>query len=190
MLDLNPLTLLGSANACGVQGGNNEWSRRGVCAFSVPWLRLFAIVALSFHSLFSSSHLSYAPRPTYSIFVNSISQVCNQACRAAEYWTPQITAAWIAAIMQGTIWAQPLLCNTASVSANIVLSWCHTALVHWVKAINFKEIYFHLYPFFTSVQTIMPPSWLWETILNLNSIKTLSTSTSHIFNSVFSSVML
>ena len=28
----------------------------------------------------------------------------------------------------GTIWAQPLLCNTASVCANIVLSWCHTAL--------------------------------------------------------------
>ena len=115
-------------------GGNNNWSRPGVCDFDVPWFRLFAIIALSFHSLFFSSHLSYAPRPTYSIFVNSISQVCNQACRAAECWTPQITAAWIAATMQVQY---ELNLYFAIQPQYVPILCCHDVTLHWVKGNQF-----------------------------------------------------
>ena len=83
---------------------------------------------MKFSPFLSSPHLIYAPRQTYSILVNSISQVCNQACRAAECWTLQIAPAWIAATMQGTGYSMgSTLTLQCGLHANIVLS-CPTAL--------------------------------------------------------------
>ena len=81
MVDLNPLTLLSLVLSL-------HHKNKVMISRRVPWMypdsgSLCLLIALSFHPPYHI-HLIFAPRPTYSIFVNSISQVCNHACRVVD----------------------------------------------------------------------------------------------------------